>query len=369
MPGELKLHVLTRSDVERGEIYASCDESICEASPAPAKRRALLSNPYGRDPALPMQVIGVRDGRVIGRIDLVAGELLADGTPHTILWGSGFWVPPEERKSMMGAMLLMKAQASFPLLGANGPSQMALPLYEKLKWVTVPLKRYIFLRRSRSVVKRYVGGGPIGAAARIVGDAGLLGVRAAAAARRALRASGLRLTRTERAPNVFDASFAVSRPGVRGARSAAWLDWLLQNHFGASGRHERSLHLIETGGGEPLGYILMKVKHYEVATSREIPDLTLATLADWWSLDERRLPYSSVLLHAIALSGMLGSDALEVCEGHTISPALFRSMGFVPAGVMSGVWRAAPGSALASETYKDPASWTLRYADGESVPS
>lgn len=369
MADELNLHVLTRRDVAEGWCYRDWDESLCTARLSSEKFRALMSNPLARAEDEPMQVIGTRGRVVIGRIDFVSGELVLDGTPAPILWGSAFYVPEAERKSMMGAMLLMKASGAFHTLGANGPSQMALPLYEKLKWNKVPLNRWIALRRSRSVVRRLVGGGALGAAARIGADVGLVGLHTLNAARRALVTSGLRVRALAEMPGEFDEALRRSSatPGVHGHRSAAWINWLLASQFERQQLHRRALYLVEGKSG-PVGFFLLKVKFYPVATHRAFPDLTLATLADWGSLGGHALSDDRAMLLAMREAWRSGADALEVCAPEHAASGSLRSMGFVPAGVMSYMWRAAKPSPLADERCKNAAIWNMKYADGENVP-
>lgn len=368
MSDELKLHILTRRDVAAGSLYTGWDESVCAARPTPEKHRALLSNPLlgGEDQA--MQVIGTRGGRVIGRLDLVAGEVIADGAAAPILWGSAFYVPEAERKSMMGAMLLMKAQTAFHTMGANGPSQMALPLYEKLKWIGVPMQRWIGLRRSRSIVERYLGTGVLAAAARLGADAGLAVLRGVNEARRVVATGGLRVRRVEAMPREFDEVLRRPMQGVRGHRSAAWIDWLLVSRFEPQQRHERALFLVESSGGGALGYFLLKVKFHAIATHRAFPNLTLATLADWMIFEPSRLTDRGVAMLASRAAWDLSADALEVCVRPGSDAAGFRTMGFIPAGVMTCMWKSTKPGLLAEERFRDPSVWSVRYADGENVP-
>ncbi|MBL8747137.1 MAG: hypothetical protein JNK58_12385 [Phycisphaerae bacterium] len=370
MSEEVKLHVLSRRQVAEGACYADWDESVCAARPTPEKSAALMSNPllHAEDEA--MQVIGTRGNRVIGRIDFVAGELVVDGRPAPILWGSAFYVPEAERRSMMGAMLLMKASGAFHTLGANGPSQMALPLYEKLKWSKVPLQRWIGVRRSRSIVRRFIGEGLAGRAARVAADIALSGVWAANSARLAVSGSGLRVRRMSEMPMEFDALLRAmaARPGVRGHRSAEWMNWLLKSQFEAQRLHERALFLVESKGGSAAGYFLLKTKFYPVATHRAFPDLVLASLADWGGFEGDRFETSTAVMLAMREAWRMGADALEVCIPPGTNSATMRSLGFMPAGVMSYMWRATRPSVLADDRYKAPEAWSMTYADGENVP-
>lgn len=386
------LHVLSLRETLAGTMARSWDQSACPASLTPEKAKALSSNPFPLDESAPAQLICTRGCRVVGRMDLVAGELVVHRAHRQsrvpILWGSNLFVPPAERKSLVGAMLLMKAATLFPTVGAHGPSQLALPLYEKLAFAKIPLDRHILLRRSRSIARRYLGDGMTGRAASLVGDAGLLGLRGVNAARGFL--SGTRLRRVPVMPDEFDATLRAGvcnggvqqQPGgsadepttsIRCGRSVEWINWLLANSFGsgpeqASHRHERALFLLENRGRTPLGYILMKVRFHAKATHREFPDLTLATLADWGSFDGQMDLTPAITSAAIQAAAQLDADALEICSRPGESTAkMLRRFGFARAGIMNAMVKATSESALAPLPYTAPMNWTLRYGDGENV--
>lgn len=294
---------------------------------------------------------------------------------------------------MVGAMVLMKAAVIAPTVGAHGPSQLALPLYEKLRFAAIPLERHILLQRSRSVARRYLGDGMAATAASAVGDLALLGLRGINAGRSL--ASGVRIRRVPAMPSEFAEVLCNDRPDpslgggdpdasgdaiptqIRGRRSIEWLNWLIGNEFGGDGesprtRHERALFLVENRRRTALGYLLLKVKFHRRATAREFPDLTLASLADWGVFDPRpefRDQFGSILVPmAIRAASAASVDALELCVAPTDPLAQrLRSFGFLRAGVMNCMVRANPASALSSIPYTKPTSWVLRYGEGETV--
>ena len=371
MNDPLALHVLTRSDLESGETYHRWARGEELALPTPQKRAMMLANPHSRGPDEPVQIIGTKGDRVIGRIDLIAGQLRAAGERLPICWGSQFFVPEADRSTMMGPMLLMKTNQVHHTLGAHGPSQMASPLYAKLKWAEVPLQRWVMLRKSRSVVRRYLGSGPLGGIARTGVDAALVFHRGYVGARRLSAAGGLSAERVERMPESFDSLLAPADDRARGERSAEWINWNLSHSFGGSeGRHERALYLVKPRGSDDvLGYFLLKVKFYPLATHRGFPDLTLATLADSRVFDRARCSDEALTLLSFVAAGELGADALEVCDPPGVRAGFYKSLGFLPAGTMRLFFRAVAPSPLADPRWKDPANWDIRFGDGENIAS
>jgi hypothetical protein len=387
----LRLHLFTLSDVLAGAAPRSWDQSDCPITLTAEKSKAMASNPAATDLSAPAQLVAVRGKRVVGRIDLLAGELEIDRgkrrTSIPILWGSNLYVPENDRKSMAGAMLVMKTAAIASTVGAHGPSQLALPLYERLGFARIPLDRFILLHSSRSVARRYLGDGLAGLAASALGDLALLGLRGVNAGRSV--AAGVRVRRLPQMPTEFDPVLQALPSGhatenvatdaipttVRCPRSASWINWILHNEFGrdephSRRRHQRALFLVENRRREPLGYLLLKVKFHRKATSREFPDLTLASLCDWGSLDGRPEFRELVTPMALRAAAALNVDALEICLAPSDPlTSRLRSFGFLRAGTMYGMVKANQSSALSAVPFKEAANWALQYGDGDNALS
>ncbi len=340
-----------------------------------------------------MQIIAVRGNRVIGRIDFLAGDMcLRTNKGHEflkvpVLWGSSLFVPPEERRSMAGTLIMMRMATVACTVGANGPSQMALPMYARLGFAALPLERFILLRRSQSVVNRFVPNAAMRAGARLVADIGLSCVRTVNAIRGVL--ASIRIRRLNSMPSEFELALAEPPPDYHpnggagglprawGLRSAAVVDWWLANKFTTECRHERALYLVESREGTPIGYILMKLKFYTTASHRNIPNITLATLADWRvfqpELKDTLGPTSGhrALIHAaIMAAGQLSVDGLEVCvQRDKADVGFMKSRGFIRAGTMSCMINATAGSPLHGSAFPNETSWNVQYAEGDNVLS
>jgi hypothetical protein len=342
---------------------------------SPEKKRAFLTNPFSTSPDDPVQLVAVKDGQVIGKMDLIAGEATLDATPIPVLWASSLYVPPEHRKSMAGALLVMKMHSVHPTCAVCGVSAAALPIYEKLKWIDMPMSRYIWLRKSRTVVERYVGNTLVRPIARVAADAGLLVQRAGLRILAAVRGRGVVVERVGQLPSDLDGLISERlKSGLAFRRSKAWIDWAASNVLEVtSGGAVRDLAVVRDRRGTPLGYFLTKCRHYDVATQRQLRDLTLASVQDWMTFDERRLPERTLVLlaalHAASLR-LPGSgrspDAVEVCTREVGLQSALRRLGLAPAGQLHLLYRAGPVSPLAKLTDADRASWRLRPAEGDN---
>lgn len=341
----------------------------------PEKKRTFLSNPLSTSGDDPVQLVAVKDGQVIGKMDLIPGEAMLEGKKVAVLWASSLYVPPEHRKSMAGALLVMKMHGVHPTCAVCGVSAAALPIYEKLKWIDMPLSRFIWLRRSRTVVERYVQSPLLRAIARRAADAGLLVQRAGLALLAGVRARGLQVERVHELPS--DCADAVSgrlKSGLAFHRSKSWVDWEAANSLdSAPGGATRELAVVRDRRGAPLGYFMTKCRHYDVATQRQLRDLTLASVQDWMTFDESRLAETTLVLmaarHAAGLrltESNRSPDAVEVCSRDVRVKSMLRGVGFAPAGLLHLLYRASPASPLAKLGDAERASWRLRPVEGDN---
>src|SRR5262245_19383284 len=165
------IKLTTKQDL-REEPSLGPDHTGLEGS-SPEFRDVLLSNPMDGDDQQPMQILGVKEGRVIGQMNLVGGQICIEGQQFRILWGSGYDVPAEHRTTGIGAMILLHMHRLPYAVGVVGASQMAAPLYRNLNWVDFVAPRFLLLRRMRPVLERYLGPGPLTTISSILGDLAL----------------------------------------------------------------------------------------------------------------------------------------------------------------------------------------------------
>jgi hypothetical protein len=329
----------------------------------PEKRRTLLDNPLnGSDDEL-VQVVGVRGSRVGGRLDLIAGRLDVDGQAVRCTWASTLYVPPEFRQSLLGVTMLLKAQQIHDVMGVCGVSQMALPLYQKLKWRDFPMPRYILLRRSRAIVERYVKQRALVPPLRLLADAGLLAARSLTAALRSLRTAGLRVVPVDRATPELDEAFARSRPAIATHRSAAYINWLLEHSFESDPRNRRGLFYVRDRDGRLVAYLIGKSRFYETATHRNFKNLQLGSLQDFRIFDPAAISPIKLILLSVGQIAKWNPDAIEICVPPDCPGVRLRRWGFVPVGDLHLLVKCGSNQRLSSSNDNE---WTIRPADGDN---
>lgn len=361
--GETRVHVVRKRDLRSGE-RPGWDDPKGFAAFAPEKRALLLDNPASRSEDDPVQIIGTVGDRVVGRLDLIAGEIVVDGEVAPALWTSALAVEAGARNKLIGVSMMMQMHRLAPTCMVCGVSQMAIPFFQKLKWVDLQMPRFVLLRKSRSVVERFVGKG---AAPRLLGQIADVGLAAhgelvALVLRR--RTRDLTLRRVAAMPPELDEQLARLPGRAAGRRTSAHFAWLLQARFHADPDTRRDLHLVESAG-RVVGWVLTKVDRYALASSMQLPDLRLGSVMDWGSFDLKVISESDLVRLGVTTFGAHAIDGVEVCTADAALGLELRRLGLMPSGSLRFMFRATKASPLADPAYAQASAWRLRPADGD----
>lgn len=383
MSEPVRILTVTKAQLHADRIYSELLDPHTLARMHPPKRLAVLDNPYAASDDDVVQLLGVCGSTVIGRLDILAGQVaLADPSSSgrtlniPISWASDWTVPEEHRGKLVGVSLMLKLHALTPpggALGAHGPSILAVPVFQRLKWADIPMPRLILLRNSRSVVRRYIGEGARGVLPRLAADAALAGHGALLAAYASLRTRALAVREATQMPASWDDLLALPpAPGLAScARSAAHINWQMRHRFfdepDRVARARNTILLVEDRRGEPVGYVMTKTRFHPFATHRRLPDLLLGSIQDWMVLPGRERDADDmtlVLLGARSLARQ-GADAVELCVPASSAAGLKR-LGFLQVGAFHAMFRPAPGSALSDPRFASENAWRLRPGDGDN---
>jgi hypothetical protein len=367
MGDKTALHVITKAELIAGDYSKAWDDPDGLARFTPEKRDALLSNPLSHSDGDPVQIIGTMGTQPIGRLDVIPGRIDVGMQAVPCLWTSALFVPEQYRKTLIGVSLILKMQGLCPTVAACGVSHMALPLLEKLQWRDARMPRYLALRRSLSVVQRYVRNKAAAGIARIAADAGLAAHRTLLSMWRKLRTAGLRYAPAEQLSSDMNALIQNSPArAVRVHRSCEWVNWVLKHRFDACPKNRRKLFYVYDRHCKVVAYFIVAARFYSVATHREFRDLLLGSLQDWMVFDASAVGLSEIVLLATKILAQWDVDAIEVCLPPGERVNLMR-WGFVPVGELHLLARVAPNSPLARPDFQHPASWQIRPAEGDNL--
>jgi hypothetical protein len=357
-----EIHLISRRELATDPGWDRWHDPDAIAPISPIKQKALLENPLARGDDDPIQLVGTLDARVIGRLDLVGGALDVHGEEVPCTWGSALYVPKEFRKTLMGVKLILTMQRMHDTVGASGVSRLVYPLYRNLRWLDFELRRFVLLRRTRSLVERYVGRGVLGTGVETIADAALSAHGSLLSAWTRLRVREFETQEMAEFPEALASRLPLCDRRIVGHRSAAWINWLLRSSFDEP-PSRRALFSVVGRDGHAAGYFLVRARRYDVLTDRNLRNLHLGSLQDWAAFDPT-LRFEHITLLAARELFKWNVDAVEVCVPHDQSSAGLARLGFVRVGSMYTLVNVSQKSPL-SHLAKSEA-WRLRPAEGDN---
>lgn len=109
MAGKIQTFVRTVRGLTEDERLAAFDDPHNLLAFAPCKLKAYRENPYLKDLDQPCQLIGVKDGKVIGRRNSFPSRIVADGVVYDMRISGSVYVDPAARSSLYAISLLNQA--------------------------------------------------------------------------------------------------------------------------------------------------------------------------------------------------------------------------------------------------------------------
>lgn len=109
MAGKIQTFVRTVRGLTEDERLSAFEDPHELLSFAPCKLKTYRENPYLKDLDQPCQLIGVKDGRVIGRRNSFPSRIVADGIVYDTRISGSVYVDPAARSSLYAISLLNQA--------------------------------------------------------------------------------------------------------------------------------------------------------------------------------------------------------------------------------------------------------------------
>jgi hypothetical protein len=360
LSSDLVMRIVTRAELRDPNYHTAW--SWPEGIPpiGGANRDFMLGHPFARGEGDPMQILALTGKQIVGRVDLLNGRLQIEDHAVDVLWASGLAVPERFRQTGAGLMLMLRMAGVHHTICIVGVSRQVAPIYDKLRWTTFPMTRYLLLRKSRPVLGMLIGE-RAAQVARPVVDSMLSLHGGLVRAFTELRARDLAVERCERLPDALDARLQAPRAAVSCSRSTQYVNWLLAHRTDSP-----RLCTVHDREGRTLGYFIVTSRFHESASDGKFRNVTLGSVKEWLVLEPERLGELELLLLATReLCSDARLDAIEICLPDDALGAALRRLGFVAKGELKLLFKAGPKSPLAQAKYQQRKLWWFRPADGD----
>lgn len=367
MADSTTFHIIRRRDLKTASGDSQWDDPDAIASLSPSSLKAYLESPFAGDDDEPVQVIATQANRVVGRIDMLPSRIRVGDQSVKIMWGSNLYVPPDSRNTLTGVILILKAQGLHHTVGAFGPSQAALPIYQKLKWSDRPIPRRILILRSRSVIEKYVGAGIHSKVIVAILDTMAATFRGFFTRPwTAMHTRGLSAQKSELMPVDLDPFLQAPTPGASMERSAGSINWWLTHAFKDDPRNANDLFLVRNNTDRVVAYFINKVRFHPSATHRGFKNLLLGSLQDWRIFDEHAIDLAGIIMLATRELSRRRVDAVEICTDDPRVRTLLKLFGFIGVGATHLLVKCSAASPLSQADLSDISKWSIYPGDGDN---
>jgi hypothetical protein len=363
---ERQLHVIRLGDLRAGTIYDRWEGGNEVGRMAACRRDAFLANPLSQGDDDPAQVLVTIGERAVARFDMFLGRVHAGGEAVPVMWGSDLFVDPDFRKRGLGMQVSQALQDIHPVSAVCGVSARSRPIFYKLKWTNFQMPRHLVVRRSHSIIGRFISQRALATVASSLADFGLSLHRGLWRTVGSRNRRGLTLEFVDAMPASLDERLTPVDGRVTPHRSAAWINWLATHYFEDDAAQKRRIVLVKDQGGETVAYYVTKSRFHPEASQHGIRNITIGSLQDWRVFEAGRVDSFDIALFAMDTLIEDGADAVEVCMPDRQASKRLSQYGFPTVGSLNLMFHAAGGSALYNPEFHQSDRWLMRPAEGDN---
>jgi GNAT superfamily N-acetyltransferase len=324
-----------------------------------------LDNPCGISDEDPIQVIAVLDDVIVGRINMLKGQMLYRGQNINMQWASGYKVDADRRGKGIGKALLTRMEECGDVFGAIGASRYSFPIFEKFGWHCRSARRLLIVKRSLSIVQRNVKARVLAVPISKVLDA-CMGIHRGLLSAFHPRPHQCQVREVDVVPDhAFPCDAAKSGGNILTfPRNPDWLRWLISHTHCRDGDWRRQ-YVVADASGACLGYFLVSTTFHEVASRHGYKNLRLCTVKDWQAIDGR--PESNRLIAILAVQEAMKADVdvVELCTADDRLATELKRCGAVTKGAMPLHIKQRGGGTLPLAATGIESTWDFRAADGD----
>jgi hypothetical protein len=309
-----------------------CAESF---GAGPAVIRSLLAHPWLR-PDDVAAVVAVRGGLRIGRFGFLPGRMTIFDEQVPIVWGSSWSFDAADSNRAAAGLLLFRALHVAGNLGAWGISRVAFPIYQAAKFDVLTFTRRVFPLRILPVLRKQLSNEAVARAIAVPANLALRGLsKVVVEVPKWLTREVVveAVPRFDEEIDVIDKDLMKRVGFIHGHEE---INWALKHPWYGEQERFRFVPLTarSRGTGELLGYGLMRVRYFPVASADGYREVTLASLVHFSVRGNAKAAglalFATMLEHARAAC----ADIFECCAPDGILATLCDRFGMIRAGEM-----------------------------------
>ena len=364
MTPDIKLSVVSYQEIKKGLDKLEGDKyGIAAYLLTESRRKTYLSNPYLTDDFKYGLTISYVDGVIGGRCSLYPVRFKKGDEVCEAVSGSSLEVHEDYRHLAIGADVF-----AYPVFAKeygyiifSGISDMALPLYKKLRFNLLAFPRMMLIGNARSILEsKGLRGATLTTAAAVANL--LLKPFNVLNRRRGRRiAERFVVEQLDVVPGWVDGIVLDDGHKYMEVHDHRWLQWNLDNNFRGLEQDKQSFYAIFKDE-KPVGFFLIK-ERFRILAGGSLKNVLIGSIVEWGTKDEKILNESDI--NKIALGRFSKKcDIIEFATTDESTIKAMRSFGFIRRGT------AHIGFKDLTKTCKDASDiklWRVRYGYADVI--
>lgn len=363
----LEIKYRTLSDLDAADFYGYHD-TLGVLGLANSKKAALKADPFIYDKQQTAQIIGVVGQDIAGGLFVFPIGIVADGEQMIASAGTTLTVLKPFRWTGLGLELPELAlDTSQDKIGLGaGLSQMALPVHEFCGYAIFRLPRYIALRKSRSLVQKFLPFKMVWASSLLFDCAlDLYWMGLARIVQWHLQDYSIETVSAsdETALRQVESILCADSHRFSEVHNMQWFIWHMTQAFVEKGG--ASVWLVRSQGC-PVAFFMTKKRFHAQASHRGFKNIWLGSVIEWGCMPEFRTKMQWLILRAMLSLGK-SVDAIEIATDDVHLKSFLKNFGLRRLGDSNFVIKADKDSPLLRHKGWDvQLNWRLRPAMGDN---
>lgn len=328
------------------------------------RKKTFLNNPNLKDIEDCALYLSIVDDIPAGRLMLFPTRIKLDDTVTYAESGSALEVHEEYRKYALGIDLMMywALKDEYDFIIASGISDMALPVYKKLKFHVFEFPRMMMLRNVRCILESKQLKGTFLKITTMLGNVVLKMFNMYGTIKSKLFAKRFEVKKETIVPEWVDDIVVNDGHKYMEVHNQQWLQWNLDYNFRGLEQDKQSFYSVWSED-KPVGFFMTK-ERYRVLAGGRLKNVTIGSIVEWGTKDASIIGETE--LTALALRTF--SDSVDVVEMATTDSEVvikLKKFGFIKYGCAHIAVK--DKKHRMSEDFADPTFWRIRYGYADVI--
>lgn len=327
--------------------------------------KTFLNNPLLQNEDDCAMNLSLYDNIPIGRLMLFPSRIKADAQVFATESGSALEVHPNYRKYAVGAdlMIYWTTKESYDFIVVAGISDMALPMYKKLKFHIFEYPRLMMLRNSRSLLESKGLHGVLLKMGSPVANVLLKCLVFTGFSKSDKLSKKFKVVKETIIPDWVDDIVLNDGHKYMEVHDRTWLQWNLDYNFHGLKRDIQSFYTVYASDGKPVAFFMTKERFREVAAG-QLKNIVIGSVVEWGTKDAGVIDEADLTTLALRTFSK-DVDIIETATDNENSVNKLCKRGFLKHGFAHIALR--DKRRQMPKDFADQKNWRIRYGYGDVI--